>query len=100
MLGNGLLKPKILGSGAMTAKKKKQLPYFPDEYWGKPVKVEFTNQGDINEVETIVYPDKEQYPKVIEPIEGANVWDKPDSEKPKPLSNQQRLKDLFGDRAE
>ncbi|MCW4047586.1 MAG: hypothetical protein NWE99_08520 [Candidatus Bathyarchaeota archaeon] len=81
----------------MTAKKKHTV--FPDEFWGKPVKVEFTNQGDINEAEPIVYPEKEQYENKTEPIIGANLFGN-SQQQPKPRSHQDRLKDLFGDKAE
>ncbi len=67
---------------------------------GKPVSVEFDHEGNI--VSKITYPDTEQYQKYSKnDLMGANAWDS-DSEpnEPKPKSNQDRLKDEFGDKAE
>jgi hypothetical protein len=66
-------------------RKRKQSSVFIDDYWGKEPSA---NLGP-------------QYPRQSEQGMGANAWDSIDSsEEPKPKSNRDRLKDIFGDRAE
>jgi hypothetical protein len=71
----------------------------PDENLGKPVNVQFSNEGDI--LGDIRTNETAQYPKTERSL-GANAFHDSVSEpnEPKPKSNQQRLKDIFGEQAE
>jgi hypothetical protein len=78
--------------------RKRKSTVFPDENLGKPVNVQFDNQGDI--LGDIPDNQTQQYPKTERSL-GANAWgESNESSEPKPKSNQQRLKDLFGKHAE
>jgi hypothetical protein len=71
--------------GGSSERKRKQSSVFIDDYWGK-------------EPSASLEP---QYPRTEDKGMGANAWVSSDSsEEPKLKSNQDRPKDIFGDRAE
>ena len=85
-------------------KRKRTLTIFDDD-WGTEINADLSslrNNEGLNKFisEGKIEPLKPQYPKEKESL-GCNLWGSSDnSEEPKPKSNQERLKEEFGDRAE